>query len=113
MHELPVVLEIVKVMDEEAKKHSFQRIMQINLVIGELSSIFDESVQMYFELVAKNSACEGAKLEFEHRPAILRCQKCGKEFPHKTYFKCPDCGGDSILISGTGDEFYIRSYEGD
>lgn len=112
MHELPVVLDIVRVMDEEAKKKGLQKITQINLVIGELSSFVDESVQMYFEIVAKDSPCSGAQLVFEHRPAMLKCQRCGREFPHDKSFVCPDCGGDSILQRGTGNEFYIRSFEG-
>lgn len=112
MHELPVVLDIIRVMDEESKKRGFQKITQINLVIGELSSIVDESVQMYFEIAAKDSTCAHAKLQFEYRPAMLKCQKCGKEFPHEKNFECPFCGGDSVLVKGTGTEFYIRSFDG-
>lgn len=112
MHELPVVLDIVKVMDEEARKNAFRKITQINLVIGELSSIIDESVQMYFEAIAKDHPCENAKLTFEFKPAILKCKQCGKEFPHRKDFQCPDCGGDAVLIKGTGHEFYIRSFDG-
>lgn len=112
MHELPVVLDIIRVMDEEAKKNNMQKIKQINLVIGELSSIIDESVQMYFEVAAKDSPCAGAKLVFEHTRAMLKCQKCGKEFEHQKDFQCPECGGDSMLIKGTGREFYIRSFDG-
>lgn len=112
MHELPVVLDIIRVMQEEAKKNSIQNITEINLVIGELSSIIDESVQMYFEVAAKDTPCEGAKLVFEHRPAMLKCQKCGEEFAHGKNFQCPVCGGDSMLIKGTGREFYIRSFDG-
>lgn len=112
MHELPVVLDIVRVINEEAEKRGFQKITQINLVIGELSSIVDESVQMYFEIAAKGSPCSHAKLFFEHHPAMLKCQKCGKKFPHKKDFICPHCGGDSVLVKGTGNEFYIRSFAG-
>lgn len=112
MHELPVVLDIINVMDEEAKKGAIQKITQIRLVIGELSSIIDESVQMYFEIAAAGHPCEGAQLVFEHKPALLKCQSCGKEFPHGKDFQCPDCGGDSVLIKGTGREFYILSFEG-
>lgn len=112
MHELPVVLDIVRTVGEEAKKRNLQRVTQINLVIGELSSIIDESVQMYFEVVAKDGLCAGAKLHFEHIPAMLKCRRCGREFPHEKSFACPDCGGDAVLIKGTGRDFYIRSFDG-
>jgi len=112
MHELPVVLDIVHVMDEESKKRGIEKITQIDLVIGELSSIIGESVQMYFEVVAENNVCAGAKLTFEHKPAMLKCKQCSKEFPHEKSFSCPYCGGDAVLVKGTGREFYIRSFDG-
>ena len=112
MHELPVVLDILRVMEEEAKKRNFRKITRIDLVVGELSSIVGECVQMYFDVASKGGVCAGAKLTFDRRPAMLRCQKCGKEFPHEKSFACPVCGGDSVLIKGTGREFYIRSFEG-
>jgi hydrogenase nickel incorporation protein HypA/HybF len=112
MHELPVVIDIVRVIEQEASKRNMKEITQIYLVIGELSSIMDESVQMYFEIIAQNSVCAGAKLVFEHRPAMLKCPVCKKEFSHTRSFNCPVCGGDSVLVKGTGREFYIQSFTG-
>jgi hydrogenase nickel incorporation protein HypA/HybF len=112
MHELPIVLDIIRVMKGEAKKHGFHEITKITLVIGELSSVVDESVQMYFEVAAKDTPCANAKLVFEHRPAMLKCTVCGTEFPHEKSFDCPACGGSSVLIKGTGTEFYIKSFDG-
>ena len=112
MHELPVVLDIIRVADEAAEKNGFRKITKIDLVIGELSSIVDESVQMYFEIAAKDGPCSGAELVFEHRPALLKCRDCGRTFPHAKSFCCPVCGGDSVLVKGTGREFYIRSVDG-
>lgn len=112
MHELPVVLDIVRTIGEEAEKRGMKKVTRIDLVIGELSSIIDESVQMYFEIAAKDTVCDEAQLTFEHRPAMLRCKKCGRKFPHKRDFTCPDCGGDSELIRDTGRDFYIRSFDG-
>lgn len=113
MHELPVVIDLVKITGGEAKKLGLKKITNINLVIGELSSIIDESVQMYFEVIAENTCCAGAILKFDHRPAMLCCVKCGFEFPHEKHFDCPKCGGDSLLIKGTGREFYVKSIEGE
>jgi len=113
MHELAVVLDIVCIMKEESQKRGFTKITRIDLVIGELSAVIDESVQMYFEIMAKDSACADAILKFEHRPAMLECSNCGMKFPHEKSFACPACGGDSILIKDTGHEFYIQSFNGE
>ena len=76
MHELPVVMDIIREMDEQAQKCGFEKITEIDLVIGELSSVVDESVQMYFDVASQDHPCENAKLKFEHEPAMLKCKEC-------------------------------------
>lgn len=113
MHELPVVMDIIREMDEQASARGFHKITEIELVIGELSSIVDESVQMYFDVASQDHLCENAKLKFEYEPAMLKCRECGNEFPHEKSFQCPKCGGDAMLIKGSGRSFYIRSFDGE
>lgn len=113
MHELPVVQDIIRVVNNEAEKNRFVRIKSITVVVGEMSSVVDESVQMYFELLAEGTPCEQAKLIFEHRFATLKCSACGHEFEHRKSFSCPLCGGDGILVKGTGRELFIQSIDGD
>ncbi len=113
MHELPVVQDVIRVVGEEARARSLSRVSSITLVLGELSAVMDESVQMYFELLAEGTPCEGAVLRFEHTAARLRCIACGHEFEHKKSFDCPCCGGESHLIKGTGQELYIKSIDGE
>lgn len=113
MHELPVVTEMIRIVNEEAAERRLSRVTKITLVIGELSSVMDESVQMYFELLAENTPCAGAKLVFEHVSAKLRCVSCGLEFPHEKSFDCPACGGEGRLIKGTGQELLIGTIDGE
>lgn len=113
MHELPVVEDVLRVAGEEASRRRLRRVSRITLRIGELSSVMDESVQMYFELLAEGTPCEGAVLAFEHVPAMLHCQVCGAEFPHAGSFSCTRCGGDGMLVKGTGRELAIRSIDGE
>ena len=111
MHELPVVTDVVKVVNEAARERSCGRVTSITIVVGELSSVIDESVQMYFELLAEGTPCEGAVLRFIHVPALLKCSSCGEQFEHKDSFSCPKCGGDGMLVKGTGRELYVKSFE--
>ncbi len=110
MHELPVVEDLIRQMDEESAKKGIERISSIELVIGELSSVVGEAVQMYFDLLSEGHSCEGAALHFTFVPARLRCRECGEEFDHKKDFVCPRCGGGARLVKGSGREFYIRSF---
>ena len=39
MHELPVVQDIIRTMDEESERNGLKKIDSVELVIGELSSV--------------------------------------------------------------------------
>ncbi len=111
MHELAVTESIMQVAVENAEKAGATRITRINLVLGDLSSIVDDSVQFYFDFLSKGTIAEGAKLDFSRVPARLRCRKCGQEFEMREMdWTCPHCGalgGDVIA----GKEFYLDTLE--
>lgn len=111
MHEYAVTQNIVEIAVKEAKAAGAGRIIEIKIVIGDLSSIIDESVDMYFEILSKGTLAEGARLKFKRMPAVLNCSSCGNSFnkPGKG-FECPLCGGSGKL-TGAGREFYIESLE--
>ena len=44
------------------------------------SSIVDDSVQFYWDMLSKDTLCENAKLHFERIPARLECRDCGHQF---------------------------------
>ncbi len=108
MHELPVTEEILRIAAQHASE---QRITDIHLVIGELSSFIDDSIQFYFDLLAPGTVAEGATLHFKRIPVRFRCRACAAEFaPTALDWHCPVCnalGGDVIA----GKEFYVESIE--
>ena len=112
MHELPVVQDIIRTMDEESERNGLKKIDSVELVIGELSSVVGECVKMYFDTLSEGHTCENAKLNFTHTHAELRCMNCGNVFEHNSSFSCPLCGGDGKLVKGTGRDFYIKSFNG-
>ncbi len=113
MHELSVTEGLLSIVNEEAKKRGVRKITSINLVIGELASIIDESVQFYFNILSKGTASEGAVLFFRRIAAEYSCQECGLIFEKKTHsYNCPRCGGKSVIVN-RGQEFYIESIEVD
>ncbi len=111
MHELAVTEEILRVAVEHAERAQARRITDIHLVVGNLSTIVDDSVQFYFDFLSPDTIAEGAKLHFERVPARLRCRQCGTEFePQGLDWRCSQCsslGGDVIA----GREFYLDSLE--
>ncbi len=111
MHEYPVTEQIVKIASEEAKKSNARKVTRIDLVVGEYSGFVGDSIQMYFDIIAQGTLCEGAVLEIENVKAQWWCPHCKKFFIRKPLsFACPDCGQDGEP-SDKGKEFYIRSIE--
>lgn len=114
MHELSVVDGILKVVLRHAAVNKVEKVVAVNLRIGDLTDLVDEWVQRYFDFLSKDTIAAGAMLNIERSPVILHCESCGKDFPvqlrETKKFICPACGGESCsLISGR--EFYIKNIE--
>ena len=111
MHEYAVTKGLIAIAVEEARKAGASKITLIKLVIGDLTTIIDDSVQMYFDMLSEGTIAHGAKLEFRRVPARFRCKDCDLEFDKpKTGFDCPKCGKMGVLTD-SGKEFYIESME--
>jgi hydrogenase nickel incorporation protein HypA/HybF len=109
MHELPITESILKIATEAA---GGRRITTIHLLVGDLSSIIDDSVQFYFDMLSKGTLAEGATLDFERRPATVMCWDCGQSFEARPPLPpaCPHCGGGKLQVTG-GRELRVDSIE--
>ena len=111
MHELAVTESIMDIVRRHAEKAGASRVLRIYLVIGELSSIVDDSVQFYFDYLSRSSVAQGAELVFRRLPIGLICASCQHRWqPTDADWTCPVCGATSARID-TGREFYIDSIE--
>jgi len=111
MHELSVTESVLEIACKHAKKAQATKVTDIFLVIGRLSSIIDDSVQFYWDLISENTICEGAQLHFERIPATLVCLECDQQYQlEKELIPCPNCGSARIRVL-SGDEFNIESIE--
>lgn len=113
MHELGITQSILTIALNHAQQAGAVRIRELNLVIGELASVVDDSVQFYWDIIARDTMAEGAVLSFKRIPATLRCQHCAHEFPmNRQDFLCPACGSPQVRVA-SGEEFYLESIDVD
>ena len=111
MHELAITENILEIALDHAEKANAAHISNIHLVIGQLSSIVDDSVQFYWEFLAKNTIAEGAALHFRRLPLILKCKRCNHTYSPETQdLTCPECSGEKIIII-QGEEFYLEAID--
>ena len=114
MHELPVTQGIIKVVLETAQESHAQRVVAIDLVIGDISSIVDDSVQFYFDILSQGTVAEGATLRFRREQATATCFDCGHQFAVSAPLMalCPACESVRLQVTG-GKAFYVESIEVD
>ena len=111
MHELSVTQGMLEIALRHAQQAGAQRIIHINLVIGDLTSIVDDSIQFYFDFISQDTIAEGAQLVFQRTPATFRCRDCGNTFtPGERDFTCSNCGGMKVKVIA-GNEFRVESIE--
>ncbi|MEJ2262534.1 MAG: hydrogenase maturation nickel metallochaperone HypA [Anaerolineales bacterium] len=111
MHELAVTESILEISLRHAEEAGAEGIRDLYLVIGQLSSIVDDSVQFYWEMISKDTLAEGSRLHFRRIPAEMMCQACEKRFcPGEEDFACPECGSLNVRVTA-GDEFYMEAID--
>ena len=111
MHELSVTENILDIAVNHAKQADAVKVTDIYLVIGRLSSIVDDSVQFYWDMISENTICQGAKLHFERRPAKILCLNCNHQFAlDSDLTPCPACDSMQLVIQ-SGQEFFLDSIE--
>ncbi len=108
MHELGVVLEVVRVVEEFVKENEVEEVDTIVLQIGELSSMIPKYIYDVYPAAVDGTTLEKAKLDIEIIPGNGRCKDCGTIFnilEHRS--TCPKCQGRQFeLLSGR--EFFIK-----
>lgn len=111
MHELSITQNILDITLEKAKEAGANKVIKINLTIGELSGIVDDCVLFYFDFLNKDTIAAQAELSFHHLPTQLRCRNCNAIFsPNKLDWSCPNCHKQQAEIV-SGRECYVNSIE--
>lgn len=103
MHELGIVVRVIDMVEEAARKNGVSKVVRVDLEVGEVSTI----VPNYFR-----DCFEWAKLRTEHMQecelnmiivaGISYCRDCKKTYRTTEYGKaCPVCGGhNTYLVTG-------------
>ena len=111
VHEYPLVKTIIKTAETHAQANGATKVRRITLVVGDQSGYVPDSIQMYFDLIAGDTLCAGARLDIRRVKPKLRCPNCGQLFERLPFrFDCPACGVDGEPTD-VGRELLIESIE--
>jgi len=110
MHELAVTQSILEIALRHAEQANARRITGLYLVVGELSSLVDDSIQFYWEIYAKDTIAENARLHFKRVPAEMECISCATRYsPTKDNLVCPSCSNHGRVVAG--NEFFLDAVD--
>jgi hydrogenase nickel incorporation protein HypA/HybF len=108
MHELSVASAVLNT----AVKHAEgRRVKHVCVRAGALRQVVPESLRFYWEIVARDTECEGATLELQEIEAQLCCRGCAREWSLELpVFRCPGCGGSDVEVAA-GEELSVDYIE--
>ena len=108
MHELGVVIEIIKTVEDFAEKNKVSRIDTLVLQIGELSAMIPRYIEACYPAAVDGTMMQETKLKIEILPGNAMCKGCGKVFNLLAgKGACPLCGKKDFEIL-SGREFSIK-----
>jgi hydrogenase nickel incorporation protein HypA/HybF len=112
MHELSVTQNILEIALRHGLQAEASRITDLHLVIGQLSTVVDDSVQFYWDMIAKGTLAEGAQLHFKRIPAQMECTDCGHIYilEGNQLDGCPACDSYNVKVIA-GKDFQLESIE--
>ena len=108
MHELGIVYEVIKIVDNFVEQNNLKKVEKIILEIGELSQAIPRFIEECYPAAVSESAYEETKLEIQVLPANGQCRECNEVYNIIEYRKiCPKCAGEKYNII-SGEEFNIK-----
>lgn len=108
MHELGVVIEVVKTIENIMAEQQLTKVEKIVLQIGELSSMIPKYIESCYPAAVENTSLQDTKLEIEVLPGNAICKECNQVFNIiKNDSTCPCCSSKSWELLG-GKEFMIK-----
>lgn len=108
MHELSIATAVLNT----ALKHAEDRPVEVVVMrVGSLRQVVPDSLRFYWGIVARDTVCADARLEFDEIDALLRCEDCGQEWePLIAAFRCPVCASAEVTVAA-GEELEIDYLE--
>lgn len=108
MHELSLLENVRKILEQQAVEQNFTTVTRVTLEIGTLSSVEPDAIRFGFDIVMQNSLAEQAELIIEPVPGIGICLDCQQEVEITAlYDPCPLCNHFAVKLT-QGTEMKIK-----
>ncbi len=112
MHELGIVFNITKQIDEIAKENKVNKVISLTVEVGEVSTVVPEYFKDCFEWAKKKTEyLKGCKLNLVVLSALSYCEDCKQTYNTVQFGKtCPHCKSEHTYLV-TGNEVKMKQIE--
>lgn len=111
MHEFSIVSGIVETVLAFAEARGLRKIVEVRMVVGELTCVEPEQLKFCFGAITRDSALQDAVLVIDSSDAAVRCPHCSYEGSPKYWegalsaallptLECPQCGRAAEAVAG-------------
>ena len=109
MHELGIVLQVAKTLDEVCEEQHIVKIGSVTLEIGEVSGVInDYFIDCWDYFKEKHERLKEATMTIETIQALNFCEDCKREYPAIPFGRvCPRCGSEHTYLL-QGNEVNIK-----
>lgn len=111
MHEMSLCEGIRRLIEDQARRHEFERVKTVRLEIGRFACVEKPALEFAFDVVMRGSVAEGATLVMLDLPGRAMCYDCACVVEIEDRLDpCPRCGGGR-LMPVAGDEMKLKELE--
>jgi hydrogenase nickel incorporation protein HypA/HybF len=108
LHEVGIMIEVVKTVENFARKNGVTKVETLVLQIGELSSTIPRYVEACYPAAVEGTLLQDTILKIEVMPGNGMCKECNKVFNLIANSNtCPKCGSNHWELL-SGKEFMIK-----
>lgn len=120
MHEFSTMKMVLETVLGAARSHKAERVLDVNLEIGELTFLNPEQLRFAFSILSKDTIAENANLHIKRNRPKIKCSKCGYEgyirydgpeyhlLGVPLFAKCEGCGSGEVEFT-SGRECRIKN----
>jgi hydrogenase nickel incorporation protein HypA/HybF len=113
MHELRIAEDLSAIVLNTAFSKSLLKVTKVNIIFGQMIQIVPDIFEFAFRETVRDTVAEGAELDIEIVPVIMKCLNCGNDFQvEENLFVCNICSSTDLGIIH-GKELFIKSIEGE
>lgn len=92
MHEFAITAQLLEQVERAAQQQGASHVLAVNVIAGERAGIVLDSMQFYFDELARGTVAQGAQLAVEYTPLRFHCESCAQDYiPRGEHFECPRC----------------------